>query len=51
MTHSRQENTSENAGRYRAIEYGTGETAVTIIQDSRNDRAWIQSDRPMELRP
>lgn len=49
MSNPTQETDSDGRGRYRAIEYSSGEGTVTVIQDSENDQAWIQSDQPMEV--
>ncbi|MFB6165268.1 MAG: hypothetical protein ABEJ31_08935 [Haloarculaceae archaeon] len=36
--------------RYRAIEYSGEDGRITIIQDTENDRAWIQSDSLRDVR-
>jgi hypothetical protein len=37
--------------RYRTIEYRGTVESVTVIQDTENDRAWVQSDVTVEIRP
>ncbi|MFB6140822.1 MAG: hypothetical protein ABEJ26_10355 [Halosimplex sp.] len=49
MTEHSQRRRDGDARRYRTIEYASGDVTVTIIQDSENDRAWIQSDRTLEV--
>jgi hypothetical protein len=47
---SRESDTEPGHGRYRALEYSGPDGVVTIIQDHRNDNAWIQSDHTVEVR-
>ena len=37
--------------RFREIEYSGAHGTVTIIQDTENARAWIQSTVTLEVRP
>jgi len=41
--------TIESFDRYRTIKYQQHSGPVTIIQDTENDNAWIQSDITMTL--
>jgi len=49
MTNSTREHDEDGTERYRAIEYGSNKERVTIIQDSENEKAWIQSDYTLEV--
>lgn len=42
--------TDEQTGRYRVIRYRENGSDVTVIQDSRNDDAWIQTDDAVAVR-
>jgi hypothetical protein len=50
MSNTKHEINGDEDGRYRTIEYSSDSGMVTIIQDSENDNAWIQSDQLMEVR-
>lgn len=51
MKNSRKDTTDDAYERFREIEYSDTHGTVTIIQDTENERAWIQSDVTLEVRP
>lgn len=40
-----------NADRYRTVEYQKGGKTVTVFQDTRNHRAWIESTLTVPVTP
>jgi hypothetical protein len=50
MTRSDERSETSTFDRFREIVYADAEGTVTIIQDTRNDRAWVQSTVTIEVR-
>lgn len=44
------ETDDEDSGRYRVLRYQENGSDLTVIQDRRNDDAWIQTDAAVEVR-
>lgn len=49
MSDSTRETNVDEQGKYQSIEYTGSTGTITIIQDRENDKAWIQSNQPMEV--
>lgn len=50
MSDSTEFTQSDTYGRLREIEFSGVQGTITILQDSENDRAWIQSDTTLPVR-
>ena len=40
----------DDSSRYRCIEFEDDADTITIVQDTENDRAWVQSTLAMPIR-
>lgn len=50
MTTSARNDIDDERGRYRVIRYRENGSDLTVIQDSQNDGAWIQTDAAVTVR-